>query len=101
MIRDSCDDVGYQFADIDQFNFAIHIDFGRFVVCKLVAKSGNHGVVIRVSERTEDVGYDKAGELGIAAACPQFEQFTAYLFGFAVEVVAFFLGGGGEKDVGC
>ena len=68
---------------------------------ELVTESGNNGVIIRVPEGTEDVGYYEAGELGIVIECPLFEEFPSFFFRFSIEVVAFFLGGGGEKDVGC
>jgi hypothetical protein len=42
----------------------------------------------------------KSGEAGMVAFSPLRQQFAAILFRFAVEVVALFLGGGGEQDVG-
>lgn len=67
---------------------------------KLVAESSNHAVVIGMSERSEDIWYYKTTKGGIVSICPFFEQFSAFFFGFSVEVVALFLGGGGEEDVG-
>ena len=68
---------------------------------KLVTESGNNGVVVRMSEGAENIGDDKAGELSIVVVCPLFEEFPSFLFGFTVEVVAFFLGGGGKKYMWC
>ena len=81
-----------KFSHVDQFNFAIPIDFWCFVVGELVTESGNNGVIIRVTKGTEYVGYDEARELGVVVECPMFEEFPSFFFRFSVEVVAFFLG---------
>ena len=47
---------------------------------KLVAESGNHGVVVRMSEGAKDVGDDESGELGVVFECPLFQQLTTFLF---------------------
>jgi len=90
----------YQFADIDQIQRAVDVYFWCFVVCELVAEGGYDAVVIGMTERSEDIGYHKTAERGIVFISPFLEQFSAFFFGFSVEVVAFFLCGGGEEDVG-
>ena len=89
-----------QFTDVNQFNLPIHIDFWGFIVRELVTEGSYNGVVVGMPERAKNIWHDQAGEADIVSLRPLFQQFTALLFGFAIEVVALFLGRRGEEDVG-
>ena len=82
----------YQFANINQIQRAVDFYCWCFVVCELVAEGGYDTVVIGMTERSEDIWYHKTAERCIVFISPFLEQFSAFFFGFSIEVIALFLG---------
>jgi hypothetical protein len=91
----------HEIIDVNQWKRRVNLDFWLHIVRELVAECGDHGIVERTAEGTEDVRKDQRNKL--SARCPRgpfFEDAAAGRFGAPVGIVQGLLGGGSKDDPG-